>query len=154
MVIEALPVAERSVLAEVLPELVGEGFDAKSEEVATPGRTVPVVSFPPGTGKDPEKVLGVEPLAEESPGRYFLLANSDDMAPRIEEGDRLLVAPRQVPSSGSLVVVRRRKQVSIRQVAATGDPLLLVAANPRVAPEKARPRDIQGVVIEIRRPLA
>ena len=75
------------------------------------------------------------------------------MLPRIEEGDLLLVDPHAEPRLGDVVIRKRRGGFLVRQVLAVKDPLLLGAANPRIAPAESRPAQIAGVVIEVRRRL-
>jgi transcriptional regulator with XRE-family HTH domain len=116
IVIEALPVEERTLLAEVLPEL----------------------DLPP------------EPAAAE---RFPFVAADDDMLPRIERGDELLIDPAAPPEPGRLVLVTIGRRKTVRQVVKSAGGLLFVAANPKAPPVEGDAGDVHGVVVEMRRPL-
>ena len=160
--IESLPVEERAALAEVLPELVRETPEEEDAGGASPAerapevRDVPVRAGPPGVGRKAEKsVLESVPVPahEHRPGAYFLRAPDAAMVPRVEEGDLLLVDPGADPEPGALVLAVLDGRATVRQVAAGGKGLLLVALDPRAAPHQGKRSDVAGVIVEVRRRL-
>jgi SOS-response transcriptional repressor LexA len=160
LVIDTLPAEDRSVLAEVLPELVrdlpqdsGLREDGKAESAIS----LPLLNRPPREGAKAatEQKTGVAVVAaDHHPGRYFLKATDDDMSPRVEPGDLLLVAPDLAPADGALAVVRIGKRVTVREVHAAKQGILLVAANPKVRTSSAPESAVLGVITELRRSLA
>ncbi|MHC4470298.1 MAG: helix-turn-helix domain-containing protein [Planctomycetota bacterium] len=156
LVIQSLPVEERSVLAEVLPELVLDAPEEERSETPPPTRDVPVLAEPPGPGRrSARKVLEALPVAapDDRPAAYFLRAPDADMAPRVEEGDLLLVDPESEPEPGSVAVVTVEGRTTVRQVLAGKKGPLLVALNPKVPPREGKRSDLLGVIVEIRRRL-
>jgi len=159
LVIETLPAEERSVLAEVLPELVRDPPRVPETETRTAGvpLLLPLLTAPPRKSAqstpDPRAQIAVA-AEDHHPDRYFLTAGDDDMRPRIEHGDLVLVAPDLTPDDGALAVVRIGKRTTVREVHATREGLLLVAANPAIRTTKAKADALRGVVLEIRRRLA
>ncbi len=158
LVIETLPAEDRSVLAEVLPELVRDLPETPRAALrkAEPPLTLPLLLRPPRenarSSPAPREQIAVA-AGDHHPDRYFLKAGDDDMSPRIEPGDLLLAAPDLEPADGALAVVRIGKHITVREVHAAREGILLVAANPAIRTAKARSDAVCGVVIEIRRRL-
>ncbi len=161
LVIRTLPAEDRSVLAEVLPELVR---DIPGAEISDPDPrgsvpeaqhpSLPVLSRPPRDGRRTKpRPLAAIPVAEKDrrPGRYFLTADDEDMTPRIRPDDLLLVAPDLMPEDGSLAVVRIGKRITVREVHAAKEGFLLVAANPAISTARVDPEALCGVILEVRR---
>jgi transcriptional regulator with XRE-family HTH domain len=157
-VIDTLPAEDRAVLAEVLPELVRDIPEGATTEPAagSPGAdlSLPVLSRPPRKGaRATPRATGTQPVLpdDHGPRRYFLTAADEDMSPRVEPGDLLLVAPDRRPEDGSLAVVRVGKRLTVREVHEARDDYLLVAASPAIKTTRAAASALVGVVLEIRR---
>ena len=171
LVIATLPAEDRAVLAEVLPELVrpeathpdavrdgpAAAGPAAPEAIATsPAPTLPLLSRPPrpDAASTPDPIARI-PVAAEQAGarRYFIAASNDDMSPRVEPGDLLLIDPERSPDDGNLALVRLGRGVTVREFHAAGEDLLLIAANPSIKTAKAGAESLCGVVLELRRRL-
>jgi transcriptional regulator with XRE-family HTH domain/SOS-response transcriptional repressor LexA len=147
----SLPDEDREILAVALPEIAlpsaatatASGAAAAGPEPA--GRSGPEAAPP---------VLAALPPRGGDTGSFRLRVEDDDMLPRIEPGDVLVVDPDASARPGDMVVVRAGDGFRVRHlVAAAGRRLTLTAPNPRVAPEEAGPGDLAGVVREVRRVL-
>lgn len=164
LVIATLPAEDRSVLAEVLPELVRDlpgtvspeaGIPAPpSPRPAPPTPSLPLLPAPPtgdaGSWPSPRESIPVSP-EDQRPARYFLKAEDEDMSPRIEPGDLLLVAPDGSLEDGSLALVRLEGRVTVREIHAAKEDFLLVAANPAIPTARAGRAAICGRILETRR---
>jgi transcriptional regulator with XRE-family HTH domain len=150
LVIESLPEEERSVLFDVIPELVREPALESVERAAAPMRLVPLFDRPPTHGGAVLSALPVL-LEDHRPGCYFVVAGDGEMAPRVERGDRLLVVPGAPAGPGSLVLAEIEGRITVRQAAPSRSTLLLVAANAAFPPVEAEPEAVLGVVTELRR---
>lgn len=148
-VVEAMSDEDRGVLFEVIPELFRDPAPPRRSAEPEPPRLVPVLDRPSERGGE---VVGAQPLAvaDHRPECWFLVAPDAEMAPRVQPGDHLLVAPRQAPEAGDLVVVEIDGRITVRQAAPTRSALLLVAAGGS-APVEIDPEGVLGVVVELRR---
>jgi transcriptional regulator with XRE-family HTH domain len=164
-IVDELPERERTLLLEMLPELLGRtdtpparsaGRNAKAK-AASP--TAPAAPELPYSLPDPD--AGIE--------EPFLLEATREAAAAIADidpGDLLLVDPAAQPGLGDIAVLRGKRGYLLRRLKALGDGFLL-ALDPGDADEKqlavdkldakalsARLRKVgAGAVIEIRRPL-
>ncbi len=73
---------------------------------------------------------------------FALEVKGDSMAPRIENGDIIIVSPNQDVRSGDICVVRVNEEDTVKKVKFEGDFIHLIPLNPAYEPMVVRKRDV------------
>lgn len=81
----------------------------------------------------------------KDPQAFALKVKGNSMAPRIEDGDTVVVSPAQEPHNGDICVVRVEGEDTLKKVKFEGNYIHLVPLNPDFEPVTVKKRDVQFV---------
>lgn len=81
----------------------------------------------------------------KDPQAFALKVKGSSMAPRIEDGDVVVVSPQQEPHSGDICVVRVDGEDTLKKVKFEGQYVHLVPLNPEFEPVTVKKRDVNFV---------
>jgi repressor LexA len=81
----------------------------------------------------------------KDPQAFALRVKGNSMAPRIEDGDMVVVSPAQEPHNGDICVVRVGGEDTLKKVKFEGNYIHLVPLNPDFEPVTAKKRDVDFV---------
>jgi repressor LexA len=81
----------------------------------------------------------------KDPQAFALKVKGDSMAPRIENGDVVIVSPQQEPHSGDICVVRVNGEDTLKKVKFEGNYLHLVPLNPEFEPLTVKKKEVNFV---------
>jgi repressor LexA len=79
------------------------------------------------------------------PGAFALKVKGNSMAPRIEDGDIVVVSPQSEARTGDICVVRVREEDTLKKVKFEGTYLHLIPLNPEFEPVTVKKRDVNFV---------
>ncbi|HXX63674.1 MAG TPA: S24 family peptidase [Bacteroidota bacterium] len=78
----------------------------------------------------------------KDPGAFALKVKGSSMAPRIEDGDIVIVSPQAEPHSGDICVVRVNDEDTLKKVKFEGNYLHLIPLNPEFEPVTVKKKDV------------
>ena len=81
----------------------------------------------------------------KDPDAFALKVKGNSMAPRIEDGDVVIVSPRQEAYNGDICVVRVSGEDTLKKVKFEGNYLHLIPFNPEFDPVTVRKKDVNFV---------
>jgi repressor LexA len=81
----------------------------------------------------------------KDPQAFALKVKGNSMSPRIEDGDIVVVSPRQEVQSGDICVVRVNDEDTLKKVKVEGNYLHLIPLNPGFDPVTVKRRDVNFV---------
>jgi repressor LexA len=81
----------------------------------------------------------------KDPGAFALKVKGNSMAPRIEDGDIVVVSPRSEARSGDICVVRVNEEDTLKKVKFEGNYIHLIPLNPEFEPVTVKKKDINFV---------
>ena len=81
----------------------------------------------------------------KDPGAFALKVKGNSMAPRIEDGDVVIVSPAQEPRNGDVCVVRVNDEDTLKKVKFEGSYVHLIPLNPDFEPITVKKRDLNFV---------
>ncbi|HTR98591.1 MAG TPA: S24 family peptidase [Bacteroidota bacterium] len=81
----------------------------------------------------------------KDPGAFALKVKGSSMAPRIEDGDIVVVSPQSEPRSGDICVVRVNEEDTLKKVKFEGNYIHLIPLNPEFEPVTVKKKDINFV---------
>ena len=81
----------------------------------------------------------------KDPQAFALKVKGNSMAPRIEDGDVVIVSPQQEPHNGDICVIRVDGEDTLKRVKFEGSYLHLVPLNPEFEPVTVKKRDVNFV---------
>ena len=81
----------------------------------------------------------------KDPGAFALKVKGSSMAPRIEDGDIVVVSPQSEPRSGDICVVRVNDEDTLKKVKFEGNYIHLIPLNPEFEPVTVKKKDINFV---------
>ena len=81
----------------------------------------------------------------KDPGAFALKVKGSSMAPRIEDGDIVVVSPQSEPHSGDICVVRVNDEDTLKKVKFEGNYIHLIPLNPEFEPVTVKKKDINFV---------
>ncbi|MEK7250584.1 MAG: XRE family transcriptional regulator [Bacteroidota bacterium] len=81
----------------------------------------------------------------KDPQAFALKVKGNSMAPRIEDGDTVVVSPAQEPHNGDICVVRVDGEDTLKKVKFEGNYIHLVPLNPDFEPVTVKKRDVNFV---------
>lgn len=81
----------------------------------------------------------------KDPGAFALRVKGNSMAPRIEDGDVVIVSPQQEARNGDVCVVRVDGEDTLKKVKFEGNYIHLIPLNPEFEPATVRKRDVNFV---------
>ncbi len=81
----------------------------------------------------------------KDPGAFALRVKGNSMAPRIEDGDVVIVSPHQEPRNGDICVVRVEGEDTLKKVKFEGSYVHLIPLNPEFEPATVRRKDVNFV---------
>ncbi|HEY5615118.1 MAG TPA: S24 family peptidase, partial [Bacteroidota bacterium] len=76
---------------------------------------------------------------------FALVVKGNSMAPRIEDGDVIVVSPKQEARSGDISVVRVNEEDTVKRVKIEAEFIQLVPLNPEYEPMVVRKKDVSFV---------
>ena len=92
----------------------------------------------------PERYVTVDNVKD--PSAFALLVKGNSMAPKIEEGDIVVVSPQEEARSGDICVVRVNDEDVLKKVKFEGEYLHLIPLNPTFEPVTVHRRDVALVL--------
>lgn len=95
------------------------------------------MNFPPDYVDDYVTVDDIK-----DPQAFALKVKGNSMAPRIEDGDTVIVSPAQEPRSGDICVVRVNGEDTLKKVKFEGNYVHLIPLNPEFEPMTVKKRDV------------
>jgi len=95
------------------------------------------LNFPPDYVDDYVTVDDVK-----DPQAFALKVKGNSMAPRIEDGDTVIVSPAQEPRSGDICVVRVGGEDTLKKVKFEGNYIHLIPLNPDFEPMTVKRKDV------------
>lgn len=95
------------------------------------------MNFPPDYVDD---YITVEDVKDAQ--AFALRVKGNSMAPRIEDGDTVIVSPAQEPRSGDICVVRVNGEDTLKKVKFEGSYIHLIPLNPDYEPMTVKKRDV------------
>ena len=81
----------------------------------------------------------------KDPGAFALKVKGSSMAPRIEDGDIVVVSPQSEARSGDICVVRVNDEDTLKKVKFEGNYIHLIPLNPEFEPVTVKKKDINFV---------
>ncbi|MGH2566821.1 MAG: LexA family protein [Bacteroidota bacterium] len=109
--------------------------------------TVPLLSSVPGGAPNlyfhadyVEKYITVDNVNDAN--AFALVVKGNSMAPRIEDGDVIVVSPKQEARSGDICVVRVNDEDTVKRVKMESEFIQLVPLNPDYEPMVVRNKDV------------
>ncbi|HUI09870.1 MAG TPA: XRE family transcriptional regulator [Bacteroidota bacterium] len=81
----------------------------------------------------------------KDPGAFALKVKGSSMAPRIEDGDIVVVSPQSEPRSGDICVVRVNDEDTLKKVKFEGNYVHLIPLNPEFEPVTVKKKDVNFV---------
>jgi repressor LexA len=112
--------------------------------------TVPLLSSVPGGAPNlffhpdyVEKYITVDNVNDAN--AFALVVKGNSMAPRIEDGDVIVVSPKQEAKSGDICVVRVNDEDTVKRVKIEADFVQLIPLNPDYEPMVVRKKDVTFV---------
>ncbi|MEP0822622.1 MAG: helix-turn-helix domain-containing protein [Ignavibacterium sp.] len=87
-----------------------------------------------------EKYITVDSVNDSS--AFALEVKGNSMAPRIEDGDIIVVSPKLEPRSGDICVVRVSDEDTVKRVKIDGQLIYLIPLNPEYEPMAVKKRDV------------
>ena len=81
----------------------------------------------------------------KDPGAFALKVKGNSMAPRIEDGDVVIVSPAQEPHNGDVCVVRVNDEDTLKKVKFEGNYVHLIPLNPEFEPVTVKKKDVNFV---------
>ena len=81
----------------------------------------------------------------KDPQAFALRVKGNSMAPRIEDGDTVVVSPAQEPHNGDICVVRVDGEDTLKKVKFEGNYIHLVPLNPDFEPVTVKKRDVNFI---------
>jgi repressor LexA len=81
----------------------------------------------------------------KDPGAFALKVKGNSMSPRIEDGDVVIVSPRQEVRNGDICVVRVSGEDTLKKVKLEGGYVHLIPLNPEFEPVTAKKKDVEFV---------
>ncbi len=81
----------------------------------------------------------------KDPGAFALKVKGNSMAPRIEDGDVVIVSPAQEPHNGDVCVVRVNEEDTLKKVKFEGNYIHLIPLNPDFEPVTVKKKDVNFV---------
>jgi repressor LexA len=81
----------------------------------------------------------------KDPGAFALRVKGNSMAPRIEDGDVVIVSPQQEARNGDICVVRVEGEDTLKKVKFEGTYVHLIPLNPEFEPATVRKKDVNFV---------
>lgn len=81
----------------------------------------------------------------KDPQAFALRVKGNSMAPRIEDGDTVVVSPAQEPRNGDICVVRVNGEDTLKKVKFEGNYIHLVPLNPDFEPVTVKKKDVNFV---------
>lgn len=81
----------------------------------------------------------------KDPGAFALRIKGSSMAPRIEDGDVVIVSPQQEARNGDICVVRVEGEDTLKKVKFEGNYLHLIPLNPEFEPATVKRKDVDFV---------
>ncbi len=81
----------------------------------------------------------------KDPGAFALKVKGNSMAPRIEDGDVVIVSPAQEPRNGDVCVVRVNEEDTLKKVKFEGNYIHLIPLNPDFEPVTVKRKDVNFV---------
>jgi SOS-response transcriptional repressor LexA len=81
----------------------------------------------------------------KDPGAFALKVKGNSMAPRIEDGDVVIVSPQQEAHSGDICVVRVDGEDTLKKVKFEGNYIHLIPLNPEFDPMTVKRKDVNFV---------
>jgi repressor LexA len=109
--------------------------------------TVPLLSSVPGGAPNlffhpdyVEKYITVDNVNDAN--AFALVVKGNSMAPRIEDGDIIVVSPKQEAKSGDICVIRVNDEDTVKRVKIEADYLQLIPLNPEYEPMVVRKKDV------------
>jgi len=78
----------------------------------------------------------------KDPQAFALQVKGDSMSPKIEEGDVVIVSPRQEVSSGDICVIRVGGEDTLKRVKFEGSYIHLIPLNPSFEPSTVKKKDV------------
>lgn len=78
----------------------------------------------------------------KDPGAFALKVKGNSMAPRIEDGDIVVVSPQTEARSGDICVVRVNEEDTLKKVKFEGNYIHLIPLNPEFEPVTVRKKDV------------
>lgn len=78
----------------------------------------------------------------KDPGAFALKVKGSSMAPRIEDGDIVIVSPQAEPHSGDICVVRVNEEDTLKKVKFEGNYIHLIPLNPEFEPVTVKKKDV------------
>jgi repressor LexA len=81
----------------------------------------------------------------KDPGAFALKVKGNSMAPRIEDGDIVVVSPQQEPHNGDICVVRVNDEDTLKKVKFEGNYVHLIPLNPEFEPVTVKRKDVNFV---------
>jgi len=81
----------------------------------------------------------------KDPGAFALKVKGNSMAPRIEDGDIVVVSPQAEVRSGDVCVVRVNEEDTLKKVKFEGNYLHLIPLNPEFDPVTVKKKDVNFV---------
>ena len=122
---------------------------------ASPRRNSPLVDLPLlshvpagklGTIFHPDHVDDYVTVDDvRDPQAFALSVKGDSMAPRIENGDVVIVSPKLEPHSGDICVVRVSGEDTLKKIKVEGNYLHLIPLNPSFEPVTVKTKDVNFV---------
>lgn len=81
----------------------------------------------------------------KDPGAFALKVKGNSMAPRIEDGDIVVVSPQAEARTGDICVVRVNEEDTLKKVKFEGNYIHLVPLNPEFEPVTVKKKDVNFV---------
>jgi repressor LexA len=78
-------------------------------------------------------------------GAFALKVKGNSMAPRIEDGDIVVVSPQAEARSGDICVIRVNDEDTLKKVKLEGNYIHLIPLNPEFDPVTVRKRDVNFI---------
>lgn len=87
-----------------------------------------------------EKYITVDTVNDSS--AFALEVKGNSMAPRIEDGDIIVVSPKLEPRSGDICVVRVSDEDTVKRIKIDGQLIYLIPLNPEYEPMAVKKKDV------------
>lgn len=87
-----------------------------------------------------EKYIAVDSVNDSS--AFALEVKGNSMAPRIEDGDIIVVSPKLEPRSGDICVVRVSDEDTVKRIKIDGQLIYLIPLNPEYEPMAVKKKDV------------
>jgi len=81
----------------------------------------------------------------KDPQAFALRVKGSSMAPRIEDGDIVVISPQQEPHNGDICVVRVNDEDTLKKVKFEGNYIHLIPLNPEFEPVTVKKKDVNFV---------